>query len=277
MELLERLWREAPEPGYAAATARGRQTPVTSKVLMGALMVVLGIGFAPAVQVLREPDARAAESRPLVERIAVQRASGDDLAGQVATLRAEVDELQQQEAQLTGELGAAEERTRREAALGADITALVGPGLRIMLDDAELPEGETELSDASRVASQDLQVVVNALWEAGAEGVSVNGQRISSLTALRFAGQALVVNFRPIAPPYVIEAVGDQVMADRFVSGPGGKYLTALRDSVGLRFGHEMVGELSLRPASLVTVRHARVHQDAAPTVAVSTTTQKEG
>ena len=48
--------------------------------------------------------------------------------------------------------------------------------------------------------AQDLQIVVNGLWDAGAEAISVNGQRLTSKSAIRFAGQAILVNYRPADP-----------------------------------------------------------------------------
>ncbi len=64
-------------------------------------------------------------------------------------------------------------------------------------------------SDDGRVLSKDLQVVTNALWEAGAEAISINGQRLTARSAIRFAGDAILVNYRPLTRPYVISAIGD--------------------------------------------------------------------
>ena len=54
-----------------------------------------------------------------------------------------------------------------------------------------------------------LQLVVNALWAAGAEAVSINGQRLGPTTAIRFAGEAVLVDFRPVTNPYEISAIGN--------------------------------------------------------------------
>ena len=55
----------------------------------------------------------------------------------------------------------------------------------------------------------DLQLVVNALWAAGAEAISINGQRLGPTTAIRFAGEAVLVDFRPVTNPYEVSAIGD--------------------------------------------------------------------
>jgi uncharacterized protein YlxW (UPF0749 family) len=82
------------------------------------------------------------------------------------------------------------------------------------------------------VLDRDLQVVVNGLWAAGAEGITINGQRLTALSAIRSAGEAILVDYRPLSPPYVIQAVGDpEDLQSGFASDLAGSYLKALRDN----------------------------------------------
>ena len=60
-----------------------------------------------------------------------------------------------------------------------------------------------------RVYDRDLQDVVNALWLAGAEAMSINGQRLTAATAIRSAGEAILVNSRPLSPPSLVHAIGN--------------------------------------------------------------------
>ncbi|CAM5647734.1 membrane protein [Streptomyces purpurascens] len=53
-----------------------------------------------------------------------------------------------------------------------------------------------------------MQRVVNGLWESGAEAVSINGQRLTALSAMRAAGDAILVDNKPLVPPYTVLAVG---------------------------------------------------------------------
>ena len=50
---------------------------------------------------------------------------------------------------------------------------------------------------------------MNGLWTAGAEAISINGQRLTVLTAIRNGGPVINVNSRPLAPPYTVQAIGD--------------------------------------------------------------------
>ena len=92
---------------------------------------------------------------------------------------------------------------------------LKGPGFTLTLDDAPGSgadeESETAADEASqgRVIAKDLQFVTNALWESGAEAISINGKRLTSTSSIRFAGSAIIVDYRPLTRPYVITALGD--------------------------------------------------------------------
>jgi uncharacterized protein YlxW (UPF0749 family) len=86
------------------------------------------------------------------------------------------------------------------------------------------------------VLDRDLQDVVNGIWAAGAEAVSVNGIRLTALTAIRSAGEAILVDFRPLSPPYEIEAIGDPgALEVGFLDGPAGRRFTAYTSLYGLR------------------------------------------
>jgi uncharacterized protein YlxW (UPF0749 family) len=61
---------------------------------------------------------------------------------------------------------------------------------------------------AYRIHDADLQLVVNGLFGAGAEAVAINGNRVVVTTPIRAAGDTIVVNFRPVSPPYVVTAIG---------------------------------------------------------------------
>jgi uncharacterized protein YlxW (UPF0749 family) len=63
---------------------------------------------------------------------------------------------------------------RIEAISGS--TSLTGPGLIVRLSDASSTDQSTSGSD-TRIQDVDLQEVANALWDAGAEAISINGQR----------------------------------------------------------------------------------------------------
>ena len=153
-------------------------------------------------------------------------------------------------------------------ALVAGAAPVTGPGLRLTLDDAPVKDGGKNADadprnnagpDQGRVIARDLQIVVNGLWASGAEAVSVNGQRLTSKAAIRFAGQAILVNYRPLTRPYVISAIGDpRSLAADFAASDGGSYLQSLKTNFGVRAGIAEVDRLTVPGESALTTRVAR-------------------
>ena len=68
-----------------------------------------------------------------------------------------------------------------------------GPGVRVVADDA--PGAD---SARNEVLDTDLQKLVNGLWEAGAEAISINGQRLTNLSTIRL-GRRRHHGQRPLA------------------------------------------------------------------------------
>lgn len=93
----------------------------------------------------------------------------------------------------------------------AGMQALSGPGLVVTLSDAPLDQEVPDGTDPNLlvVHQQDLQAVINALWEGGAEGVSLQGQRIIATTGIKCVGNTVRLQNVPYAPPYRIVAIGD--------------------------------------------------------------------
>ncbi len=68
---------------------------------------------------------------------------------------------------------------------------------------------------SGRIQDHDLADLVNVLWIAGAEAIAVNGVRLTALSAIRSAGDVVLVGFVAVLAPYVVEAVGDPAVLAR--------------------------------------------------------------
>ena len=92
---------------------------------------------------------------------------------------------------------------------------VTGEAITVTLDDAppnataKLPGYPEPQPDYLVIHQQDLQAVVNALWQGGAEGIKVMDQRLISTSAVRCVGNTLILQGRVYSPPYKIQAVGD--------------------------------------------------------------------
>lgn len=268
MTLITSMLERPLDPGYQAAAdervraglpaSTGRRTPL---LVLALLLVGLLIGVA-AVELRGRDSTRAETRRELISRIEDRQATVDEQTSRVRSLQAEVDAAA---AALEPELAGDRTSTVEALRLSDGGVAVTGPGLRFVLDDApstdpaDGSDPRAKVNDDGRVQSRDMQIVVNALWAAGAEAVAVNGQRLTSRTAIRFAGDAILVNFRPLTRPYTVEAIGDrEAMQARFAAGPGGAYLTGLQQNFGIQASTETADELTLPSVVSTTLRNAR-------------------
>ena len=255
MSLLVDIATQALDPGYAAAAARRRAAGrtrrgsgavlVSTVILAATLLVVVA-----AVQAHRGAPAASRARDRLLAQVQSRNAALADLQDRLNTLRAETDRLQ---GAALASTGAGERLSARLAneELVAGTTAVQGPGLQVTLDDA--PQG------VNRVLDHDLQTVVNALWAAGAEAVAVNGQRLTTESAIRQAGDAILVNFQPVAPPYDVLAVGDPTEMDTsFGASPAAARMRTFAQLYGLRFHYSRESALTLPAAAGLGLRYAR-------------------
>ena len=273
MSLLVDMTAAALDPAYADAAERraSRRTAGTgagregrrSRALVAGVLVVAGLvtGVA-AAQVRKDADRTNTLRSSLVADVRDQTRATDRLASQAAALRAEVAKVR---AAALGEdqrgQAAADTLTSLELVTGS--VAVRGPGLVVTVDDADDASGSTAQRGGQlgqgRIYDRDLQDVVNALWLAGAEAMSINGQRLTSQTAIRSAGEAVLVDFRPLTPPYVLRAVGDvDTLEPRFAQDPVAARLQTWTSAYGIGFSIRRAGDLTLPAAADPELRSAR-------------------
>ena len=234
--LLTEVMTRPLDPGYAAAARRRAESgaPRSRAGRGGTWLALLTIGALLAVAGARAAAAEPAADRgrqALLQRIDDATARSDRLTGQVAQAQAGNAELA---AALGGAPAASADARAEGLAVAAAATAVTGPGLQVVLDDA--PEdgsaGSDGVTTSGRVVDRDVQIVVNGLWQNGAEAVAVNGQRLSSLSSIRAAGEAVLVDYRPLTPPYTISAIGDPAALETgLATSVAGRYLQVLRDN----------------------------------------------
>ena len=249
MTLITEMMQRPLDPGYAAAAearaesglppATGHQGPmlVIFAVLIGALLAISALA-------LRAPTTTANEfKRALVGRIEASRAHADAQTRLIATVRSEINAAQAAALSQQSQSGLAAELSRLELAAGT--VPVTGPGVVLTVDDAAAPADprnpdanprtSTEF-DKGKVYAADLQIIVNGLWQAGAEAISVNGHRLTARAAIRFAGEAILVDYRPLVRPYIITAIGDPgSLSVEFVDNDGGSHLQFLKVNYKIR------------------------------------------
>jgi uncharacterized protein YlxW (UPF0749 family) len=233
--LLDAVLAETVDPAYAQAAesraARGEDARPgrrwRARTLVALTMAIAGL----LVAVTYDQAAAGAEGREEVRAALIgdiERES--DVSDELAV---QLEELTEQVTSRRDQLLAANASGQRAldglsaAERGAAAQRVTGPGLLVTLANAdpkadEDPVGGSTGDDSrGRVQDGDLQLVVNALWSAGAEAVSINGQRLGPTTAIRFAGEAVLVDFQPVTNPYEVSAIGDPDSLSRdFLASP---------------------------------------------------------
>ncbi|MGP3985049.1 DUF881 domain-containing protein [Streptomyces sp. KR80] len=268
MSLLTNVMDHSLDDGYAEAAARRRAAGASGlpKTLRARLGLAAGLVLAAAVVTIGAVEARisapalAKERQKLIERIEADTTAADRLHERVDALRADVERRQREALEKHG--GGAEPLV----GLLAGATEVHGPGVKLVVNDAEGavddgggPRESSGFSDTGRVRDRDLQRVIDGLWESGAEAVAINGQRLTALSAIRAAGDAILVDNKPLVPPYTVLAVGNgQRLADDYRSSADGQYLQVLKDEYGVRMSISAQGEVRLPPAPSLIVRTAK-------------------
>ncbi|MCF8564463.1 DUF881 domain-containing protein [Alicyclobacillus tolerans] len=107
----------------------------------------------------------------------------------------------------------------------AGVTPVSGPGVTVTLMDGIATNGNIE-----QVLTHDWDVrsVINELFTAGAEAVSINNYRVVATSAIFCTGPVVRVNDHRLAPPFVIQAIGDPKTLQSALDIQGG-VLDALR------------------------------------------------
>ncbi|GAA2228124.1 DUF881 domain-containing protein [Streptomyces indiaensis] len=269
MSLLTNVMDHSLDDGYAEAAERKKAAGASGmpKTLRAKLGLAAGLVLAALVVTVGAAQARVAapvvakEREELVDRIGRETEAADELEDSVDELRADVSARQREALKHSG--GSASDLV----GILSGAVAVHGPGVKLVVNDAKEaasggdgdPRETSGFSDTGRVRDRDMQRVVNGLWESGAEAVSINGQRLTALSAIRAAGDAILVDNKPLVPPYTVLAVGDgQRLSTRFQDSADGLYLNALQESYGVRTGISVEGDLRLPAAPSVTVRTAQ-------------------
>jgi uncharacterized protein YlxW (UPF0749 family) len=276
MSLLVDMMTNTQDQAYADAAARRRGKadarsapgPVTGRSLgrrgiAVLLLVALGLltGTA-AAQVKRREAGTSGVRAQLVADVHRRTAESDALAAQAVRLRRDVARARDA-ALSSGAAGRAAATRLRALELATGIGAVTGPGVVVDVDDAPGSAAADRARGGQlgqgRVLDRDLQDVVNGLWGAGAEAITINGLRLTAQTAIRSAGAAILVDYRPLSPPYTVRAIGDPaVLGPAFADGAAGRRLATYSSLYGLRFAVNRTESQTLAGAGSPDLRVAK-------------------
>jgi uncharacterized protein YlxW (UPF0749 family) len=233
-----------PTDDAAKSTARRPISLALAMVLalFGALLITA------AIQTHRNKPGAERERAALVDQIHAGSASVDRLRARTSNLQSEIQDLRDAVLRSTDRGQALDQRLLRLGVI-TGTAPVTGPGVQVTVDDA------ADSATGGKVLDVDLQVLVNGLWAVGAEAISINGHRLTTLTSIRVAGEAITVNYSPLTPPYVIDAIGnpDTMPAD-FLETTAGQTWQELQANYGLQFSMVPAESLDLPGRTDVTL-----------------------
>jgi uncharacterized protein YlxW (UPF0749 family) len=270
-DLLTDLFREPLDSGYAAAARRrarlGPRPPWRAGTAKGARAVALAlVGFLLAVayhQVVAGQAGNNQTRADLAEEVADRRAEADRLARDADGLRDEVSQRREQALAADPELLRLKDLEARTG-----LARVRGDGVVVTVSDAPAAvdpvTGSVDPENPGRVLDRDLQDLANALWEAGAEAVAINGQRLTAITTIRAAGEAILVDFRPVTRPYQLSAIGADGIDKRLAGSATAKRFNRFAETYRMQFEIKARDGIILPAGADPGLRYARPPQPSA-------------
>lgn len=230
----------------SSVMARRARAPQSWAWSLALALVV--IGFISAGQ--WNGSALRRELRTDAQQVLAQQAADLEIEQQALRTQIETLEAQVREAQTAAEgsqaaLAGLNEQVR-QAELAAGLTPVVGPGIVAEIADSKRPVPAGEDPARYLVLVDDLRDLVAALWAAGAEAISINGERLTARTSVSGAGASILINVTPYSPPYRIEAIGAPGLLERYLADPTFAVVNQRIEAYGLEFATVAEDEVHL-------------------------------
>lgn len=260
-DFLTELFQNPLDPGYADAAARhardGAPTGTPKRITTAVLALTLvALGFLLVVayrQTVADEPGRTQARSALVGQVQRRQSTTDALQSRAEALRSDVSGLRQRE------LGGPAIARLRDLEAATGLARVHGDGARLTVGDGNSPINPvTGLRDTGgRVQDLDLQLAANAFWAAGAEAIGINGQRLTATSTIRQAGEAILVDFRPVTTPYEVLAIGPDDMVDDFRKGYAGQWFKQLATRYAMSYDIRGVDAVTLAAATEPKLRFA--------------------
>ncbi|HYH34448.1 MAG TPA: DUF881 domain-containing protein [Nocardioides sp.] len=252
--LLTLITEQALDEDYRRAAGAGRPPEGGRRRLVaaGTIMFIGILVSVAAVQNSRNAAVEDAGRATLISQIEEERSLLQVRQDSVADLTRENQVLAEQLAESSAARQQAQAEVRRLKAT-TGFLPVTGEGVRIVVDDN--PSG----IENQQVRDSDLAFLVDGLFEAGAEAIAINDQRLNPLGPIRNSGVAIHVNTRPLTAPYVVRAIGDtRTLQARLANTTHGARFFALADQLGFVVSRQNEDQLSLPAARQRPLHYVR-------------------
>ena len=134
----------------------------------------------------------------IIDELLVEKNNNESLKLRLQELQKEVDTFKAGETDIEKNVEALEQAAL-VARIKAGLETIKGSGLIITLEAGGLKS----------VEDRHIEELINELKASDVQALSVNDERIVSMSEIRKAGDYIMVNGNQLVPPYTIKAVGD--------------------------------------------------------------------
>lgn len=175
----------------------------TIYISLGIIAMILGIMLAMQFRTNRyiEQGISADRAQELQVELSKLNKDSNKIDKEIEDLRYKLEQAKkghnQAQAAIQDEL--------KKARIKAGLVAVTGPGIEVVMDN---PAGQSGRNNVFIIRDEDLLRVINELRGAGAEAISINGQRIISTTEIRLAGTFININLERVQAPFRILVIG---------------------------------------------------------------------
>lgn len=251
--LLTLITEQSLDADYEVVAARGasQSPPRRRRAIIATVVAAAGILCTIAfVQTSRGAASSRTDKDDLIARVTAAKVALADAGRQLSVLQGSTSAA-------AGVVNTLDSRLRtvlgdlNDLGAQAGSAPVSGTGVEVTVTDGGPSGGE--------VQDSDLRALVNALWIAGAKAISVNGQRLSTLSSLRNSGTVIRLNNVSLSSPYVVTAVGPSV-GTWSATVSGGTFRTSA-SRYGFSYSEAYPGTVTVPagPSGMLTLNYAKL------------------
>ncbi|MDP4177023.1 MAG: DUF881 domain-containing protein [Bacillota bacterium] len=189
-------------------------------IFMFIASVIIGILISLNINFKREPGKYFLSANQYQDAINTK----NDLLKDISGLKEQYTDLNQK---ITGYIYGGKSESAKYQQINAELkknqlitgtSDVEGPGIEIFLDDGSIGQNMNPMNPI--IHYYDMANIINDLKTAGAEAISVNGQRIISTSYVECSGDYLLINGVQIAAPFYIDAIGNKEVLQTYMTSP---------------------------------------------------------
>lgn len=200
-------------------------------LLLGTMCLLLTLGICIQIKTIdamsNKSITKTATENELRDSVLREKEKYDNTYSKVEKLEKELAKLREKAAENSAQSQELQDNLKKYNNL-LGYTELKGKGITITLKDGSSETLNQKMAMDYIVHDGDIVQVINALRNAGAEAISVNGQRIVNTSGVKCIGNVVTVNDQRIGTPFNISAIGSPEMLYGALNIPGG-YISILK------------------------------------------------